>query len=171
MIIPISTFFIGLNGLIALVLSYLVVAERTKTKLWHGEERSNVINQPNYLENPNWWASWVETFIERKIVVKTTDDGILQRKVRAFGNFIEYVPMALLFAIALELMQSPSWLVWLLGSLLTLGRIAHAWGLITVYGPSPARAIGFFLTSFVYLLGSIACVYSSIAAISSDISI
>ena len=40
-----------------------------------------------------------------------------------------------------------------------LGRITHAWGLIKTYGPSPGRAIGFFLTWFAYIVGSGACVY------------
>jgi len=32
-------------------------------------------------------------------------------------------------------------------------------GLITKYGPSVGRATGFFLTWFVYIIGSIACLY------------
>jgi uncharacterized membrane protein YecN with MAPEG domain len=96
---------------------------------------------------------------------KTSDDGLLQRKVRAYGNFAEYVPLALLFILALELMPSPIWLLWLLGSALTVGRIAHAWGLIKTYGPSPGRAIGFFLTWFVYIIGAGACIYYGVAGI------
>jgi uncharacterized protein len=75
------------------------------------------------------------------------------------------VPLGLLFLISLELMKSPTWLLYLLGSALTIGRVAHAWGLITTYGPSPSRAIGFFLTWFVYILGSGACIYYGIIGI------
>ncbi|GAB1543115.1 hypothetical protein NUACC21_57890 [Scytonema sp. NUACC21] len=64
-------------------------------------------------------------------VNKTTDEDVLQRKVRAHGNFVEYVPIGLLFIIALELMDSVSWLVWLLGGILTLARIFYAYGVIT----------------------------------------
>lgn len=162
MSIPISTLFIGLNGLIAFVLSYIVVMERAKTRVWHGENEAEVSNQPKYLEKPNAWAVLVENYIQKSIVTKTADDGILQRKVRAFGNFTEYVPLGLLFITALESMHSSPWLVWVLGSGLTLGRVAHAWGLITIYGPSPGRAIGFFLTWFVYIVGPLACVYYGI---------
>jgi hypothetical protein len=88
--------------------------------------------------------------------------GILLRKVRAYGNFTEYVPLALLFILVLELMESPVGLIWLLGGPITVARIAHAWGLINVYGPSVGRVIGFFLTWFVYLLGSGACLYYGI---------
>ncbi|MEA5600943.1 MAPEG family protein [Nostoc sp. UHCC 0252] len=50
----------------------------------------------------------------------------------------------------------------MLGTLLTLARIAHAWGLIQTYGPSPGRAIGFFGTWLVYIVGSLACLYYSV---------
>ncbi len=69
------------------------------------------------------------------------------------------MPLGLLFVVALELMHSPNWLIWLQGGVLTVARIAHAWGLIKTYGPSPGRATGFFLTWFVYIVGSLACVY------------
>lgn len=157
--IPISTLFIGLHGLIAFALSYIVVTERASLRVWHGESKTDVLNQPNYLENPGKWAAFVESYTQKSITTKTSDDGVLQRKVRAYGNFAEYVPFALLFILALELINSPIWSPWLLSSALTVGRIAHAWGLIKSYGPSPGRAIGFFLTWFVYLIGAGACIY------------
>ena len=154
--IPISTLFIGINGLIALTLSYIVAMERTRTRVWHGESQEDVAMQPRY-PKPNAWAAFFEN-LTQKLVVTTSDDGMLQRKVRAYGNFTEYVPLGLLFLVALELMQQ-NWLVWLLGSTLTIGRIAHAYGLIKTYGPSPGRAIGFFMTWFVYEVGAGACIY------------
>lgn len=163
--IPISTLFIGLNGLIAFVLSYIVVMERTRTRIWHGESREDVICQPNYLDRPNPWAAFVENYTQKSVLTKTSDDGVLQRKIRAYGNFTEYVPLALLIILALELMDSQAWLLWFLGTSLTLGRIAHAWGLIKTYGPSPGRAIGFFLTWLVYLVGASICIYCSITKI------
>lgn len=56
-------------------------------------------------------------------------------------------------------MDSSHWLVWLLGGTLTVARIAYAYGVITTYGPSVGRAIGFFGTLFVYVVGASACVY------------
>jgi uncharacterized membrane protein YecN with MAPEG domain len=164
MSIPISTLFIGINGIIAFVLSYIVVMERTKTRIWHGETETEVINQPNYLASPNAWAAFVENYTQKSVITKT-DDGLLQRKVRAHGNLTEYVPLGLLFLISLELMHSSPWILWLLGGALTVGRVAHAWGLIATYGPSPGRAIGFFLTWFVYLFGAGACIYSGITGL------
>ncbi len=163
--IPISTLFVGLNGLIALALSYLVAMERTRTRIWHGETEKDIINQPNYLEHPNPWAAFVESYTQKSGITKTAHDGVLQRKVRAYGNFTEYVPLGLLFVIALELMNSSSWILWLLGSMLTIGRVAHGWGLIITYGPSPGRAVGFFLTWFVYIAGANACIYCGIVGL------
>ncbi|MBW4633408.1 MAG: MAPEG family protein [Iphinoe sp. HA4291-MV1] len=163
--IPISTVFIGLNGFTALVLTYIVVMERTRTRVWHGESKEDVAIQPDPLINPNVIAVTVEKFATKIIPDKVEDYSALLRKVRAHGNFAEYVPLGLLFVIALELMHSPNWLIWLEGGVLTIARIAHAWGLIKTYGPSPGRAIGFFLTLFVYIVGSLACVYYGILSV------
>lgn len=154
--IGISTLFIGINGFIALVLSYIVVMERIRTKVWHGESKEDVIMQPDPLANPTAWVSTVEKMTQNSV---TVDPGALQRKVRAHGNFTEYVPLGLLFIVALELMHSQAWLLWLLGGTLTVARIAYAYGVITRYGPSIGRAVGFFGTWFVYLVGASACVY------------
>lgn len=163
MAIPISTFFIGLHGLMAGGLSYWVVVERTRTRIWHGASPTDVRDQPNYLAHPNAWAALVERYTQIWVTPKTAEDGLLQRRVRAFGNFVEYVPLALLFMVALELMQSAAGLIWLLGVALTVSRVAHAWGLMATYGPSPGRAIGFFLTGFVYVVGASACIYAGLS--------
>jgi uncharacterized protein len=167
MSISVSAIFIGLNGLIAFVLSYLVAIERIRTRIWHGGSESEVSNQPNYLENPSPWTAFVENYTQKSVATKTADDGVLQRKMRAHSNFAEYVPLGLLFLVALELMSSPTWQIWLLGSALTGGRIAHAWGVIKTYGPSPGRAIGFFLTWLVYIVGAGSCLYYGLAGFSS----
>jgi uncharacterized protein len=91
--IPISTLFIGFNGFIAFALSYIVVMERTSTRVWHGESQADASNQPNYLENLGKWAAFIESYTQKSVATKTSDDGVLQRKVRAFGNFMEYVPL------------------------------------------------------------------------------
>lgn len=162
--LPISTLFGGIFGFMAIALSSIVVIERTSNRVWHGESKADIANQPNYLENPGKWATFLENYTQKFLTTKR-DDGILQRKVRAFGNFMEYVPLALLLIILLELISSPAWLLWLLGILLTIARIAHAWGVIKTYGPSPNRAVGFFLTVLVYLLGAGACLYYGVMGV------
>ncbi|MGB7416130.1 MAG: MAPEG family protein [Thermosynechococcaceae cyanobacterium] len=162
MSISISAIFVGLNGFIAFALSFIVVMERTKTRVWHGGTELDVGTQQDYLVAPNQWAAFIESCTQKLVTTKTADDGLLQRKVCAYGNFTEYVPLALLFILVLELMSSPPWFLWSMGSLLTIGRITHAWGLIKTYGPSPGRAIGFSLTWFVYICGVVACLYNGV---------
>ncbi|MBI4782811.1 MAG: MAPEG family protein [Oscillatoriophycideae cyanobacterium NC_groundwater_1537_Pr4_S-0.65um_50_18] len=160
-LIPISTFFIGCHGLLALGLSYQVVMERTRTRIWHEANTGDVASQPDYLKQPNAWAAFIEKLTQQIVVTKESDDGVLQRTIRAYGNFIEYVPLGLLFLVALEFMQASTALLWLLGTTLIVSRIFHAWGVIETYGPSPKRAIGFLGTWLVYILGSAACLYYS----------
>ena len=45
------------------------------------------------------------------------------------GNFIEYVPMALILLGLIEWMGSKPWIVYALGIALVLARVIHAWGL------------------------------------------
>lgn len=161
-LIPISTFFIGCHGLLALGLSYQVVMERTRTRIWHGESTGDVTSQPDYLKQPNTWAAFVEKLTQQTIATKESDNGVLQRTIRAHGNFIEYVPLGLLFLVTLEFMQASTVLLWALGATLIASRIFHAWGVIETYGPSPKRAIGFFGTWLVYIMGSAACLYYSL---------
>jgi uncharacterized membrane protein YecN with MAPEG domain len=163
-LVPISTLFIGLNGLIALILSYIVVVERVKTRIWHGESKEDILLQPDPLAHPTAWVTTVEKTSRRLSEKEDMDEAILQRKVRAHGNFTEYIPLGLLFLIVLELNESPLWLVGLLGVTLTLGRVIYTYGVITRYGPSRGRAIGFFATWFVYAIGSLACIYYSLLA-------
>ncbi len=52
----------------------------------------------------------------------------LLRRMRAHGNFAEYVPIALLLLLMLELTGAAPWLLWTLGAALLGGRLAHAYG-------------------------------------------
>src|SRR5258706_14263774 len=67
-------------------------------------------------------------------------DKELGHAMRVQGNFIEYVPMALLLLGLLEWMGTKPWVVYILGIALVLARIAHAWGLYA--GVFKARAAG-----------------------------
>ena len=56
-------------------------------------------------------------------------DKELGRAIRVQGNFIEYVPMALILLGLIEWMGSKPWIVYALGIALILARVIHAWGL------------------------------------------
>ena len=53
----------------------------------------------------------------------------LLERIRAHGNFIEWVPWVLLIILIAELSQAPNGFVHASGALLVLGRILHPFGL------------------------------------------
>jgi uncharacterized membrane protein YecN with MAPEG domain len=65
-------------------------------------------------------------------------DKVLSRRIRVQANFVEYVPLALLLLALLELSGLQAYAVWLLGGVLLLARLLHAFGL----GRRPARPTG-----------------------------
>lgn len=69
---------------------------------------------------------------------------VLDRAVRAHGNFAEYVPLTLLLLALVEAgTAAPVWLVHLLGLLLLLGRLIHGFfGLNRNSGYSAGRFWG-----------------------------
>lgn len=73
------------------------------------------------------------------------DDEHLRRRIRAFGNFIEYVPVCLLLLALCEWHGASAGLLWILGLALLAGRVCHAVGML-VSTSSTARAIGMLLT-------------------------
>jgi uncharacterized membrane protein YecN with MAPEG domain len=90
--------------------------------------------------------------------VSLGDGGVpaLTRAVRAHGNATEYVPAALVGLVSLALLGAAPWMVHVGGVLLTLGRIAHGYGLSISDGASPGRQIGTLATwvSFLWIGGA-----------------
>lgn len=78
------------------------------------------------------------------------DDPILRRRIRAQGNFVEYVPMGLLALLLLELCGAAAWQIWSLGGLLVLGRLLHAIALLKAI--LPLRVAGMACTFTMLLL-------------------
>jgi uncharacterized membrane protein YecN with MAPEG domain len=84
------------------------------------------------------------------------DGGVpeLQRAIRAQANFIEYVPIALLLILMADLVGHQKWVVHVLGILLLIGRLAHAYGFTTSPGISLGRTVGVGLTTIVLVVGA-----------------
>lgn len=82
-------------------------------------------------------------------------DERLERSTRIHGNFIEYVPFALVLLALIELQGASSWLLHALGAALVVGRLAHAQGLAASAATSPGRAIGVLATFSVIFVGSV----------------
>ena len=79
----------------------------------------------------------------------------LARAIRVQGNFIEYVPIALLLLLCVDLVGHAKWIVHALGIALLVGRVAHAQGLSQSSMASTGRAIGVLLTFLVLIVGAV----------------
>lgn len=69
-------------------------------------------------------------------------DKKLGRAIRVQGNFIEYVPLALVLFALIELNGGAAWWLYGLGVVLVVARLLHAYGLSRSEGASRPRAIG-----------------------------
>ncbi|HET6907515.1 MAG TPA: MAPEG family protein [Rhodanobacteraceae bacterium] len=75
----------------------------------------------------------------------------LARAIRAHANAVEYLPIALLLLLILELNQTRVWLVHVFGIVLIVARVLHAIGLSARPGYSFGRFVGTALTIAVML--------------------
>lgn len=93
---------------------------------------------------------------EAKIGLGDGADRTLVRRMRAHGNFSEYVPLTLLLMAFAELQSQPGLLVHTIGVLLVVGRLTHAIG----FGFEPERAalrvVGTSTTLTAILIGALA---------------
>ncbi|KHK50955.1 hypothetical protein PI87_21995 [Ralstonia sp. A12] len=93
----------------------------------------------------------------RRMTVKQAigigDDPVLLRRIRAQGNFIEYVPIGLILLALAELRGAPQSLILATAGPMVIGRIAHAIGMLR--GVNPMRRMGMMAT-FVSLLAGAA---------------
>ena len=151
MIVPVTSFFSGILGLMYMVLSFLVVRQRRKlgVSIGDGVERNlkvvYEIATSNNSSAPYSWAQMTEKFAP------------LSQAIRTHANFAEYVPFSLLMLGLLELNRSVAHITLVyLGTVLVLSRILHFLGLYTVarVGPNLFRFLGA-LSSFL-LLGTLA---------------
>ncbi|MBT5494889.1 MAG: glutathione metabolism protein [Alphaproteobacteria bacterium] len=53
---------------------------------------------------------------------------LLVRRLRVHGNFAEYVPLALVLMLLMELQEKPDWLIHGIGIALLCGRLIHTVG-------------------------------------------
>ena len=83
----------------------------------------------------------------------------LQRRIRAHGNFVETVPMALVLMVIAELSGAPLWSIHVLGLLMVGARVAHAIGINSGTGYGKFRFYGMVATVVVYILGALLCLW------------
>ena len=87
----------------------------------------------------------------------------MQRAMRVFGNFTEYVPMVLLLIGFGEMLGAHKWLTHGLGASLVAGRLFHAWGLSKTSGTSVGRLLGVVLTWLALLVASAMLIWLALA--------
>lgn len=81
------------------------------------------------------------------------NDPMLERTMRAHGNFVEYVPLGLILLLLLELKGAEAWSLHAFGLMLLLGRMLHAYGMLRPDGALSGRYWGTALT-WMMILGS-----------------
>jgi uncharacterized membrane protein YecN with MAPEG domain len=85
----------------------------------------------------------------------------LQQRIRVHGNFVEYVPIALVLMLVLELNGASPAVLNGLGGALLLGRALHAFGLSSSTGATFGRFVGTVLTLLVIAIASLLAIYST----------
>ena len=93
------------------------------------------------------------------VAIGPGDEPLLARAVRAHGNFTEYVPLALLLLLLVDLESNNSMLLHGLGLMLVVGRASHAYGVSQVREDFRFRVAGMALTFTV--MGSCALILLS----------
>jgi uncharacterized membrane protein YecN with MAPEG domain len=91
---------------------------------------------------------------KKKISFFDGGDPEMGRALRAQGNFIEYVPMALVLMGLMESSGASSGLMYGFGAVLLAARFVHAWGLYS--DVFKARVAGTSATWFLLVAGALA---------------
>lgn len=78
------------------------------------------------------WLSLCVIKVRRRLKVRYGDGGEeeLQIARTAQSNAVQYIPIALILLLALELNGASAWLICILGLFLVVGRFIHAFGIL-----------------------------------------
>ena len=86
-------------------------------------------------------------------------DAQLLRVIRSQANFSEYVPLALLLMLFLEMSHFPVYVLHALGIALLAGRLLHGYALSFTPGFLFGRVVGATLTWAVLVVAALLCFY------------
>jgi uncharacterized protein len=98
-----------------------------------------------------------------KVGIGNGGDAVLSQRVRVHANAAEYLPLALILLLILELNQTQPMLLHVFGCLLIAGRILHAWGLSSSPGLTPGRAVGMALTWLTIAVMALLLIWQTLA--------
>ncbi len=83
------------------------------------------------------------------------DQPTLETAIRVQANFTEYVPIALILLLLTEAHAPGAWWLHVLGLMLLVGRLLHAWGLGRSTGISVGRFWGTGLTWLMMIVAAL----------------
>ncbi len=89
--------------------------------------------------------------MRQKILVGDGENPVLQARMRAQANFVEYAPFILILIAAIEIAGGSPLLLWVLGAIFIIARLAHGLGM-SIAKPNPLRAGGALGTWVVLIL-------------------
>jgi uncharacterized protein len=89
-----------------------------------------------------------------KVAFGDAGDETLRRRIRAFGNFIEYAPFAVILVWLVEYQQGTTPFVRVLAGAMLAGRLFHAWGMLYAATSAP-RALGMTLQHLAFLAAGV----------------
>lgn len=104
------------------------------------------------------------SFVRRDARIALGDGGneALRRRIRAQGNFIEFVPIAVLLLVLAEHTGMGTLFIHLFGLVLLAARIAHAYGISQVKEPIIFRMVGTVATLSVIGILALYCIWAGL---------
>lgn len=101
---------------------------------------------------------------QRRVARISLGDGgnpRLQRAIRGHANFVEYVPLALLLLLILELSRFSVYLIHALGITLVIARLLHGYAFLFMAESRFGRYWGALLTFVVIIIEALLCLYQA----------
>ncbi|MEQ9489907.1 MAG: MAPEG family protein [Alphaproteobacteria bacterium] len=99
----------------------------------------------------------IRTRFSARIALGSGGNELLERRIRAHGNFAEYAPLGIVLVGILDLMAISAYLLHFLGIALVAGRLLHAFSLSALTKRPAARIAGMLLTLTSVGVGSVVC--------------
>ncbi|MFQ5623013.1 MAG: MAPEG family protein [Paracoccaceae bacterium] len=99
----------------------------------------------------------------QKVSIGDGGNKLLTRAMRGQANFVEYVPMALIVLLMMEMIGTPAWVLHIFGLALTASRLVHAWHFVQEDAPGWQRYWGTVVTFTVLGFGCIGLIAHTVA--------
>ncbi|MFZ3192461.1 MAG: MAPEG family protein [Moraxellaceae bacterium] len=97
-----------------------------------------------------------------QIAIGSGENAQLNRAMRVHANFAEYAPLGLLLIYLVEMQSAAGWFVHLLGLLLLMGRLSHAYGVSQARENFKFRVSGMMMTFGSLLLSALFLLYHAL---------